>query len=166
MKFSLEEILKISKGDCLCKNTSFEIEHIYFDSRRLIYVHNSLFLAIQASNGNDQSYVQDAFDKGIRVFMIDNQKVLKSISPEVCEASTVILVENSVSALQAIATAHRHKFQSKVLAITGSNGKTIVKEWLYQMVYKYEHVYRSPKSYNSQIGVAISVLGIKHEHYL
>ncbi|MBT7040621.1 MAG: bifunctional UDP-N-acetylmuramoyl-tripeptide:D-alanyl-D-alanine ligase/alanine racemase [Bacteroidetes bacterium] len=166
MKFSLEEILKISKGDCLCKNTSFEIEHIYFDSRRLIYVHNSLFLAIQASNGNDQSYVQDAFDKGIRVFMIDNQKVFKSIRPEVCEASTVILVENSVYALQAIATWYRHKFQSEVLAITGSNGKTIIKEWLYQMLYKYEHVYRSPKSYNSQIGVAISVLGIKHEHYL
>src|SRR5690606_10052210 len=105
----------------------------------------------------DNRFLQDAYKKGIRVFVVSKVE-------EISEDDVIYLKVNSpLTALQNWAEHHRRQFGLPVIGITGSNGKTIVKEWLNQLLWKDFFIVRSPKSYNSQIGVPLSVLQIREE---
>lgn len=134
------------------------ITRLVIDSRTVIDPESSLFFALKAKRDGHQ-YLKEAYANGIRSFVISDEQYLLAF-PD----ANVLLVDNVNQALQALAIAHRNQFDLKVLAITGSNGKTIVKEWLYQLLAADYNIIRSPKSFNSQIGVPLSVWNIREEH--
>ncbi len=129
------------------------INDILIDSRRLFKVDNTLFFALSSKRNDGHSYIPELYQKGLRDFVVSDPNLDISKFPD----ANFILVNKTLDALQLLATAYRKKFDIPVIGITGSNGKTIVKEWLYQLLSKDRRVIRSPKSYNSQIGVSLSV---------
>ncbi|HHH52257.1 MAG TPA: bifunctional UDP-N-acetylmuramoyl-tripeptide:D-alanyl-D-alanine ligase/alanine racemase, partial [Bacteroidetes bacterium] len=129
---------------------------------RIISPKNSIFFAIKTSRNDGHNYIEDAYDKGIRVFVI--QKHSKFLDKY--EDASILKVENTLSALQKLAAYHRKRFDIPVLAITGSNGKTILKEWIYFLLKDEYNLFRSPGSYNSQLGVPLSLLQINEKHRL
>jgi len=143
-------------------NESTEIELLAFDSRNILIPQKTLFFAITTSKNDGHHYIPELYKLGVRNFII-TQPV--SDFSQYQEAS-FIQVENAVSALQSIAAFHRQQFHYPVVGITGSNGKTIVKEWLSQMLAPEFHVVKSPNSYNSQIGVPMSVWQMGQRHNL
>ena len=138
------------------------VKDILIDSRRLISSKNCLFFALVTSRNNGHKYINELYEKGMRFFVVsqlpENYKQLK--------ASHFFVVDNTLEALQKLAGTHRKSFHIPVIGITGSNGKTIVKEWLYQLLSTDKNIVRSPKSYNSQIGVPLSVWQMNKEHEL
>src|SRR5680860_793914 len=111
---------------------------------------SGVFFALR-NKRNGHAFCQKAYDKGVRCFVVSEEVNLP-------EDTRIIEVEDTLEALQAVAKNHRNKFSYPVLAITGSLGKTMIKEWLYFLIKDHYKVARSPKSYNSQLGVAISLL--------
>lgn len=133
------------------------IEELVFDTRKIVDPTKSLFFALQGDrDGHD--FVTAAIQAGIRNFVIS--KSVDILERE--EGCQVLYVENVWDALQQLAAYHRRRFTFPVIGITGSNGKTVVKEWLYEMLLEEMDVYQSPKSYNSQLGVALSLWNL-HE---
>ena len=156
-RFSIKEMAEI-----VCKDTRFplndaNITEFLIDSRQLGDAENTLFCAIKTEKNDGHLYVNVLFDKGVRNFMVSSTTM---VSDKVVKNSNILLVDDVVKALQLLAADYRSKLHYPILGITGSNGKTIVKEWLYQLLSPYITVARSPKSYNSQIGVALSVLSL------
>lgn len=131
-----------------------KIEEIYFDSRTIYQPNHAVFFAF-----TDNKYISDAYKKGIRIFVVAQTE-------EIFEDAVYLKVHSPLKALQEWAKSHRKNFNLPVIGITGSNGKTIVKEWLNQLLWKDFLIVRSPKSYNSQIGVPLSVLQMKKENSL
>lgn len=134
--------------------------HIATDSRKIIDVETTLFFALVGNNSNGHKYIDELYDYGIRAFVL--QEPLAHYYADAC----YIQVTNSMVALQLLAQQHRTLYNYPVLAITGSNGKTIVKEWLYQLMHADINIVRSPKSYNSQLGVPLSVWEMNDSHQL
>lgn len=135
------------------------IHAIAFDTRRIIDGKDILFFALTGKFRNGHGFIGDAYKKGVRTFVVSEKHSQKEFPDAV-----FIKVENTLKALQLLAKNHRSQFSIPVIAITGSAGKTIVKEWLGQILdFKY-NVVRSPKSYNSQLGVALSLLEISSEY--
>ncbi|RYM35484.1 alanine racemase [Brumimicrobium glaciale] len=133
-----------------------KIDIIYYDSRLINTSRNGVFFALNGRrNGHD--FLQKAYDKGIRSFVVSQQVDLPN-------DAIIIAVDDTLRALQAVARNHRNHFSYPVLAITGSLGKTTIKEWLYFLLADEFNIIRSPKSFNSQIGVAISLLQMTDEH--
>ena len=132
------------------------VSEAYTDSRNMPISDTPLFIAISGCNHDGHSYIGALYSKGIRAFLI-KERVDTSIYPD----AGFVLVDNTVDALQSLATAYRGEFKGEVVAITGSNGKTIVKEWATTLLSQEVKVFRSPKSYNSQIGAPLSILMIK-----
>lgn len=130
------------------------IDQVSIDTRSITDGERSLFVAIRGEFRDGHDFVLDAYNKGVRVFIMETDQL--SIPNDVL----IIKVPNSLKALQQLATYHRNKFDIPIIGITGSAGKTIVKEWLAQLLALKYKVVRSPKSYNSQIGVALSLLEI------
>ncbi len=124
---------------------------ILTDSRAPMKPGESLFAAIRGKTHNGHRYIPELIRRGINIFLVEDHTL------ESEEEITYIYVNNSLNALQKLATFHRERFNYPVAGITGSNGKTIVKEWLYQLLTPKRKVVRSPKSYNSQIGVPLSI---------
>mgnify|MGYP003914941043 CR=1 FL=1 len=137
-----------------------EIGHLVIDSRRLINPDDSLFFALQAQRDGHQ-YIADAYANGVRSFVIQDAGFMDRYVD-----ANYILVHDVLQALQQLATYNRSLYDLDVIGITGSNGKTIVKEWLYQLLANDFNVVKSPKSFNSQIGVALSLWEIGQEHTL
>jgi Alr-MurF fusion protein len=137
------------------------IEQLVTDSRRLFYPGTTLFFALYGARRNGQSFIPDLYLRGVRNFIIYEKLDLKDY-PE----ANFILVKDSLIALQKLAAFHRQQFDLPVVGITGSNGKTIVKEWLNQLLEDQFRIVRSPRSYNSQIGVPLSVWQINERHNL
>ena len=144
------------------------IEHLCTDSRRAVHAATSIFFALETPHRNGHAYIAAAYTRGIRSFVI-HQETDYTAFPE----AGFILVPNTLTALQQLAAWHRQQLSVRpdgsplpVIGITGSNGKTIVKEWLYQLLHEQWKVVRSPKSYNSQIGVPLSVWQLQPEHEL
>ncbi|MGB4848886.1 MAG: Mur ligase family protein, partial [Saprospiraceae bacterium] len=134
---------------------SATIQNICIDSRKAAWQTNALFIALQGARTDGHGYIHQAFDQGIRSFLI--QENMDTISfPE----ANYIKVPNVLEAFHKLASYHRQLYKGKVIAIIGSNGKTWVKEWLYMLLYRDQNVYRSPGSYNSQVGVPLSVWNI------
>jgi alanine racemase len=121
---------------------------------------STLFFAMIGDRRDGHEFIPDMHAAGVRNFVISKKEAASF------EDSTFILVEDTLSALQKIAAHHRSRFSYPVIAITGSNGKTIVKEWLYQLLRDDFHIVRSPKSYNSQIGVPLSVWDMQDSNSL
>lgn len=156
--YRVEELAEIISADIIGNPTGL-VEEVYFDSRNLFQPINGVFFAFDEFQQNGSKYISDAYEKGIRVFV--TSKV------EDTEMDAVYLkVDSPLKALQEWGRYHRTQFRLKVIAITGSNGKTIVKEWLNQLLWENLSIVRSPKSYNSQIGVPLSVLRITAERNL
>ncbi len=154
MEYPVKEILKILKADLpVEKLHEATIRDLLIDSRKLISAEHALFFALQSKRNDGHQYIGDLYTKGVRNFVVST---LPS-EPENYPEANFILVKDTLKALQMLAKAHREKFDIPVIGITGSNGKTIVKEWLYQLIGKDRVTIRSPKSYNSQIGVPLSV---------
>ena len=139
----------------------FHIQHLLIDSRQLGNEPlNTLFFAFKTSNNNGATYIPNLIQQGVRCFVIEqNNPVL----PELLKLANTesnpvfILVNDTLNALQQLAIYKRSLYHGPVIGITGSNGKTVVKEWLYQLLKEDYHITRSPKSYNSQIGVPLSI---------
>ena len=116
-----------------------------------------MFFALSGERDDGHGYVDELYLKGVRVFVVNNSFTIKN-------DATYIVVDDTLAALQRLAAFHRGQFEIPVIGITGSNGKTIVKEWLYQILSPTFSVVRSPKSYNSQIGVSLSVWQMDGSH--
>jgi alanine racemase len=131
------------------------VQNICIDSRKAAWQPNAIFLALQGARIDGHRYIGDAFLHGVRTFLVRDDVELSTL-PE----ANYILVPNVLVAFHALAKHHREQYKGTVIAITGSNGKTWVKEWLYMLMFKDLSVYRSPGSYNSQVGVPLSVWNI------
>lgn len=154
---SILEVLSSVKTSIF--NPTSEIQTLEYDSRKIRQGETSLFFAL-AGVRDGHLFVADAYRHGVRNF------VLSKTDLDVGQYTdcNFIWVRDTLEALQALAAFHRRKFDVQVIGITGSNGKTIVKEWLYQMLAVDQNCYQSPKSYNSQLGVALSLWEIQKEH--
>jgi alanine racemase len=130
------------------------INHIFVDSRnRIDKPETALFVAIKGERHDGHDYIEELYAKGIRNFIVNKDCRAVNI-----DGGNIIAVENTLKAIQDIAANYRDSFSFPVLGITGSNGKTCVKEWIYQIFQDTKTVSRSPKSYNSQTGVPLSIL--------
>ncbi|MBN2638277.1 MAG: bifunctional UDP-N-acetylmuramoyl-tripeptide:D-alanyl-D-alanine ligase/alanine racemase [Bacteroidales bacterium] len=156
-----EEIKKILKSNLVSSRPeSILIRDILIDSRRLISPVQTLFFALKTKRNDGHKYVGELYQKGIRNFVVTD---LGALSTQYADASFFV-VDDSLKALQQLTAAHRAFYDIPVIGITGSNGKTIVKEWLFQLMSGNKTIVRSPKSYNSQIGVPLSVWQMNEQH--
>ncbi|WP_235297302.1 bifunctional UDP-N-acetylmuramoyl-tripeptide:D-alanyl-D-alanine ligase/alanine racemase [Portibacter marinus] len=163
MKYNVHELNSIVNGNLLNDHLfPYEVSDLFFDTRRGNYGPAALFLAIDGQNADGHQYIQNAYQHlGTRNFLIS-----KAINIETYSDANFILVPSVVEALQLLAIHHRNRYPLKTIGITGSNGKTIVKEWIHQLCESSFSVIRSPGSYNSQIGVPLSVLKTDLHHNL
>lgn len=162
-EYTISEIVKIIKGELIHEgDANARISELSIDSRRLIAPETSLFFALTSKRNDGHKYIEELYEKGVRNFVVetDPSNLLLLYN------ANIIKVKNTLSALQMLATAHRKQFKIPVIGITGSNGKTIVKEWLYQLLNESKSIVRSPKSFNSQIGVPLSVWQMRDDHEL
>lgn len=134
-------------------NPDYQISHLLTDSREVFNPERTLFFALKTSNNDGHKFVDELYYLGVRNFVV--QAVYHEW--EDLKDANFLLVKDSLLAMQKIATFHREHFNIPVIGITGSNGKTIVKEWIYQLLESEKNITRSPRSYNSQIGVPLSV---------
>jgi len=139
-------------GEHLCGPQHFIIDKVVYDSRKIATSEGQAFFALKGDFRDGNDFLNDAYRKGIRIF------VISEIPNKPHKNAAYILVQDTLVALQNLAAQHRNKFKYPVIAITGSNGKTTVKEWLYHLLSDKMRIIRSPKSYNSQLGVALSLL--------
>ena len=158
-QYTLEQLSKITDGEII-GNSNRTIKFLLIDSRRVDFPEDSLFFAIRGVRHDGHKFIKDIYDAGVRSFVVEQLPEKFGDLPE----SQFLLVNNTLEALQSIAAWHRQQFRNLVVAITGSNGKTVVKEWIYQSIHTDKHVVRSPKSYNSQVGVPLSLWQIEPQH--
>ncbi|MBL7826208.1 MAG: alanine racemase [Saprospiraceae bacterium] len=136
-------------------------EHLLIDSRQVVAPAVSLFFALKGKRHDGHQYIADLYNHGVRQFIVSKKIRLDGI-PE----ANVLLVDDTLDALQNLAAYHRARFNIPVIGITGSNGKTVVKEWLWQVLAQDFNIVRSPKSYNSQVGVPLSIWQMNEHHTL
>jgi alanine racemase len=153
-QYSFNDIAVSLKGTILnLADGAALVRDLLIDSRKLIMPEGSLFFALVSKRNDGHKYISELYGYGVRNFIVQRRPENLSDYPE----ANVLLVKNTLRALQALAAEHRRQFDIPVIGITGSNGKTIVKEWLYQLMSEDKNIIRSPKSFNSQIGVPLSV---------
>ncbi len=158
-----QEVEEIIQARLVTKNKeSIRIKDVLIDSRRLISSKETLFFALTSKKNDGHKYILDLYNKGIRCFVVSKLSKEYSDLPD----SSFFVVKDTLSALQLLAASHRQRFDIPVIGITGSNGKTVIKEWLYQLMNYDKKIVRSPKSYNSQIGVPLSVWQMSDDHEL
>ena len=150
MTYNLGHIATIVKGKIIALHDNAEIRELLLDSRRISFPSSSLFFAIKGLRRDGHTFIGEAYNKGVRNFIV-------SEPPADLPDANIILVNDVLAALQILAAHHRTNCSIPVIGITGSNGKTIVKEWLNQLLDDRYNIVRSPKSYNSQVGVPLSV---------
>ncbi|KIC03783.1 alanine racemase [Flavobacterium sp. JRM] len=160
MPVNLKSLIQILHAKWIGGNSDINIDHISIDSRSLQNGPKTLFFALSGPNNNAHDYIPDLIEKGVHNF------VVTQIPENYTQRANYIVVENSLSALQAVAGYYRGLFHFPIIGLTGSNGKTIVKEWLNFLLSPDHNIIRSPKSYNSQVGVPLSVIAINEKHNL
>jgi alanine racemase len=161
VKLSSSDIARIVKGK-LTGAPDLSVTEIVTDTRQLSITDGLLFFALKGKNHDGHSFIDNLYRKGIRVFVVERL-------PEKIESyagADFIVVVNTVDALQLLAAFQRKSFKNPVIAVTGSAGKTVVKEWLADILGLTTSVIRSPKSYNSQIGVPLSILKLDDKYKL
>jgi alanine racemase len=160
LRYTIEDIASIVGGR-LTKAGDATIEHLLTDSRKLTFPSSCLFFALPGPRRDGHQFVQELFDRGVRSFVV-NTSFDCSTFPD----AHFVVVDDILAALHHLAAYHRRQFHLPVIGITGSNGKTIVKEWLNHLLEEKYTIVRSPKSYNSQVGVPLSVWQINPSHQL
>ena len=153
MEYSIHEIASIIGAKTVQRDAHASgVTHLLTDSRSLVDPPHTIFFALKGNGNDGHRYVEPLYRRGVRYFVVMETPQLDTM-PE----ATFLVVDDSLAALQALAASHRRRFNIPVLAITGSRGKTTVKEWLYQLLKDDYRIVRSPRSYNSQIGVPLSL---------
>jgi alanine racemase len=152
LNLQYQDFCHFISGEHLCGPQHFIIDKVIYDTRKIANLEGQVFFALKGEFRNGNDYLNDAFRKGIRIF------VVSEVPNKPYKNAAYILVEDTLASLQNLASQHRKKFNYPVISITGSNGKTTVKEWLYHLLSDEMRIIRSPKSYNSQLGVALSLL--------
>ena len=158
--FSFSEIAEITGGSLSGDYTDGRVEELLTDSRKLSTSLHTLFFALVTPSNDGHKYIADLYNRGLRHF------VVSTLPTDAFPGAGFICVSNTLEALQKVAARHRSLFSLPVIGISGSNGKTIVKEWLWQLLSPEYPLVRSPRSYNSQIGVPLSVWQISKIHNL
>ncbi|WP_336716485.1 bifunctional UDP-N-acetylmuramoyl-tripeptide:D-alanyl-D-alanine ligase/alanine racemase [Chryseobacterium mucoviscidosis] len=158
MNYTTNHIAEITNAKII-GDKNILIRNIAFDSRIIYSTKNTAFIAINTSKNSGEKFIESAIDRGINVIISEHHH------PQF-ENITWIIVENSVEFLQKLAKFHFENAHLKSVGITGSNGKTILKEWLYQCLWNEFPTVKSPKSFNSQIGLPLSLLQINNSHQL
>ncbi len=161
MEYTIRQIAQIVDGK-LFSPPDFQkktIEQVITDSRTFFRDEQALFFALKGPRNNGHNFITNLTNKGLKAFVVSQPEVIS-------ENAAFILVENTTEALQKLAAHHRKSFHFPVVGVTGSNGKTIVKEWLHELLSEEFRIVRSPKSYNSQIGVPFSVLLMENHNNL
>ena len=145
-------------------DASATVRHLLLDSRRADLPVGAAFFALRGPSHDGHRYLPDLYAQGVRLFFVEENTALPGGLAAYPEAG-IMEVASPLAALQALAAAHRAQFTASVIGITGSNGKTIVKEWLAQLLSPDEDICRSPRSYNSQVGVPLSVWELNPERH-
>src|SRR5258705_1358900 len=160
MSYFISHIAKTvdAKGKIVIDNS---IDYIFFDSRKIYSPATSLFIALKGPRRNGHNFIPELYKNGVKNFI-----VCEELKEEDYPEANILCVKDGLKALQQLAAFHRRQFDMPVVGITGSNGKTIVKEWLYQLLHEDFNIVRSPKSYNSQIGVPLSIWQMNEQHTL
>ena len=163
MNYSIEKITTLI-GARRIGQTDAQIGWLLTDSRSLCFPEETLFFALSSSRNDGHKYIPDLYRRGVRNFVVSNNYLQQgnhnfqfSIVNSQFENANFLVVPSPLAALQRLAERHRDEFDIPIIGITGSNGKTMVKEWLYQLLLPSQKIVRSPRSYNSQIGVPLSV---------
>ncbi len=159
--YNITSIAKAVKGEFLQLKNDNYIKHLSLDSRKLNDPSNTLFFAIKGPRHDGHAYLESAYETGVRNFVVSDNRRLHQL-----KEANILLVKDSTKALQLLVRFHRQQFNIPIIGITGSNGKTIVKEWLNQLLSPDKNIVRSPKSYNSQVGVPLSVWAMNEQHEL
>ncbi|UOK43347.1 MULTISPECIES: bifunctional UDP-N-acetylmuramoyl-tripeptide:D-alanyl-D-alanine ligase/alanine racemase [Flavobacterium] len=160
MSLSLHNIIPVIHAKWLGVDETCLIDNVSIDSRSLQNNNATLFFALVGQNHDGHQYIPELIEAGVQYFVVDH------VPEKLTSRANFLVVENTLVALQQFATYYRKQFQFPIIGITGSNGKTIVKEWLNFLLSPEYNVIRSPKSYNSQVGVPLSVIGINERHNL
>ena len=155
MTYTIEKITTLL-GARRIGTADAQIGWLLTDSRSLCFPEETLFFALKTARNDGHRYIADLYRRGVRNFVVENNAQLSTVTSQLQDAN-ILIVPSPLEALQRLAERHRDEFNIPIVGITGSNGKTMVKEWLYQVLSPSMTVTRSPKSYNSQIGVPLSV---------
>ncbi|MFA6059563.1 MAG: bifunctional UDP-N-acetylmuramoyl-tripeptide:D-alanyl-D-alanine ligase/alanine racemase [Taibaiella sp.] len=158
---NLNDIQKATKAEVSGDLKNIDISELLIDSRKIVNASKALFIAIKGTHRDGHQFIDDAFKKGIKVFLIS-----EAVDDSKYAGAAFLKVNDTLLALQQLAATYRNQFHFPVIGITGSNGKTIVKEWLFQLLSDNYKIIRSPKSYNSQLGVPLAVWRIQPQHNL
>lgn len=159
---TIEQLRKWCNGTLLSGSIGdAAIELLVTDSRNIEQPELAMFVAIKTNLRDGHIYIADAYAAGVRYFLVSASPDMESIP-----GAEVIQVKDTLLAMQQIAAGHRKQYKIPVIGVTGSNGKTVVKEWLYQLLGSHFNIVRSPKSYNSQVGVPLSVWQMDETHQL
>lgn len=157
--YSAQEIAKVLPGNHTVIHPEKQVNTLLIDSRKGRQFETSMFIALDGDFRDGHRFVKEMYEKGVRNFILS--KEVEGIS-----GANVFRVKSTIEGLQVLASHQRKVSEMPVVGITGSNGKTIVKEWLYQLLHEDFNIVRSPKSYNSQIGVPLSVWAMNSDYNL
>ncbi|MGV9002968.1 bifunctional UDP-N-acetylmuramoyl-tripeptide:D-alanyl-D-alanine ligase/alanine racemase [Flavobacterium sp.] len=160
MTIAIRNIISILKANWVGKNDIAIVDSISIDSRSFQNDANTLFFALIGPNHDGHQYIEELISKNVQHFVVEY------IPEHLKEKANYLIVENTLESFQKFASFYRNQFDFPIIGITGSNGKTIVKEWLNFLLSPDYNIIRSPKSYNSQVGVPLSILGINEKHNL
>lgn len=159
IKFS--DVQKICGGQILALHRDKPVTDLVTDSRKVVLTEGSIFFAMKGERHNAHLFLKQLYEQGLHQFVVE-QPIDVNILPE----ANIVQVDSSLQALQTLVKDHRSQFQIPVIGITGSNGKTIIKEWLYQLLSPDFKIVKNPGSYNSQLGVPLSVWQMQTYHQL
>jgi len=160
MSLNSKDLISVINAKFIGSKDAVFIDHISIDSRSLQNGSQTLFFALSGVNNDAHLFIPDLIEKGVQNFVVQH------IPQNCAEKANFLVVENTLNALQEFAGYYRNLFHFPVIGLTGSNGKTIVKEWLNFLLSPEYNIVRSPKSYNSQVGVPLSVISINEKHNL
>lgn len=160
MSLKLKKIIPILNAQWFESSDAQSIDHISIDSRSLQNGPTTLFFALIGPNNDGHDYLSELIEKGVQNFVVT--RIPKAVEAK----ANFLVVENTLDALQQFAAYYRNLYNFPIIGITGSNGKTIVKEWLNFLLSPDYNIIRSPKSYNSQVGVPLSIISINEKHNL
>ena len=157
----ISELKSATEGTWLSYFHDTEIRQVFIDSRKYFSAEGSLFIALQGQGHDGHRFIEELYQRGVRNFIVEKNVDLSNLA-----GANVFKCPSSIKCLQQLAIHRRKHFRHPVIGITGSNGKTIIKEWLYQVLSPEYPIIKSPGSYNSQIGVPLSVLPAEEWHKL
>ncbi len=161
VQFTIEELAIVCRAKIVQRSEKHNsINDIAVDSRHLNGNSETVFIALIGKRHNGHLFLEEAVEKGCRIFIVSEPPSDSFLSNDI----SILQCDDTLKALQLLASAHRRKFSIPIVSVTGSNGKTMVKEWLSQLLSMKYNVLRSPKSYNSQVGVPLSVSKLSNDY--